>query len=235
LADASNVRVHLRVHDLCASIPTYYEVGTVVTNLAAGETKTVQLDWTPQTVGHLCLEGEIGYGSDTDFSNNKVHHNYVHAGSPVYFQVQNILTEEPALIQFSTQFENSTQGWSVQITPTEVYLGAGQCPVTVEALMIPPSSAPPGLTKRVFITAMIGTNVLGGVTVEASTRIIILPLQHNPDGSYSLSWTVSDQPGGGTLQWAPEITGPWAPMTGQGSPYTFWATEPQKFFRVHYP
>jgi hypothetical protein len=235
-ANASNVRVHLRVHDLNASIPTYYEVGTVVTDLAANEEKTVHLDWTPTTNTHQCVEGEIAYGSDTDFSNNKVHHNYYVAKSPVYFQVQNILTDEPALIQFSTQFENPASGWTVQIYPTAVTLGASQCPVTVEALMIPPSGAPPGLTNRVHITAMIGTTELGGLTIEASTKIILSPIQRNPDGSLTFSWTTSGRPGEGTLEWAGDVTGPWTPVPGSPtSPYTFSPTEPQMFYRVRNP
>jgi hypothetical protein len=101
--------------------------------------------------------------------------------------------------------------------------------------MIPPPGAPPGLTNRVHITAMIGTNVLGGLTIEDSTKIIILPLQRNPDGSLTLSWTVSGRPGGGTLEWAPDLTGSWNEEPGAVSPFTFWVTEPQRFFRIRYP
>lgn len=234
-ANASNVRVHFGIHDFSASIPNFYDIGTAVTDVANEATVTVQMDWTPKSSGHQCLVAEIGYGADSNFANNKAQRNLQIAQSPVCFQVRNTLIEGTAAIEFVPEFENPTQGWTVMINPTEVFLNSFQCPAIVEVLMVPPPGAAPGLTNRVHITAMIGTNVLGGVTVEDSTKILILPLQRNLDGSFTLAWTVSGQAGGGTLEWAPDITGPWTGLPGVGSPHTFMAAEPQRFYRVRYP
>jgi hypothetical protein len=51
--------------------------------------------------------------------------------------------------------------------------------------------------------------------------------RRNANGSITIEWT-----GGGTLEAAPSITGPWAPVTGATSPYTFTPTATMLFGRI---
>ena len=52
-------------------------------------------------------------------------------------------------------------------------------------------------------------------------------IKKNADGSITVEWT-----GGGTLQAAPAVTGPWQDVTGATSPYTFQPTEAMLFGRI---
>jgi hypothetical protein len=49
----------------------------------------------------------------------------------------------------------------------------------------------------------------------------------NPDRTITVEWT-----GGGTLQAAPSVTGPWVDVTGATSPFTFTPTEQMQFGRI---
>ncbi len=49
----------------------------------------------------------------------------------------------------------------------------------------------------------------------------------NPDRTITIEWT-----GGGTLQAAPTVTGPWVDVTGATSPFTFTPTEQMQFGRI---
>lgn len=49
----------------------------------------------------------------------------------------------------------------------------------------------------------------------------------NPDRTITIEWS-----GGGTLQAAPSVTGPWVDVTGATSPFTFTPTEQMQFGRI---
>jgi hypothetical protein len=55
-------------------------------------------------------------------------------------------------------------------------------------------------------------------------------IQLNTDGSITVEWT-----GGGTLQAAPTVLGPWENVDGATSPYTFTPTSPALFGRIIIP
>ncbi len=52
-------------------------------------------------------------------------------------------------------------------------------------------------------------------------------IKRNADGTVTVEWT-----GGGTLQAAPAVTGPWEDVTGAASPYTLTPTAPMTFGRL---
>ena len=52
-------------------------------------------------------------------------------------------------------------------------------------------------------------------------------IKKNADGTVTVEWT-----GGGTLQAAPAVTGPWQDVPGAASPYTFQASEAMLFGRI---
>jgi hypothetical protein len=169
---ARNVRVQFGIFDYSAAIPAFADIGTVlVPEILNGEERTVAIPWTPGASGHLCLQVEIGYGPDTDPSNNLAQRNLAVAQSPVTFEVRNTLTEEQAEIRFVPTFNPPTSDWTVTITPTSVMLAADDCPVQVEVLLTPLATAAPGSVQRVDVAAMIGEVLLGGVTVEDSVPL----------------------------------------------------------------
>jgi hypothetical protein len=55
----------------------------------------------------------------------------------------------------------------------------------------------------------------------------ITGIQRNANGSITIEWT-----GGGTLQAATSVTGPWTTVTGATSPYTFTPTADAQFGRI---
>jgi hypothetical protein len=55
------------------------------------------------------------------------------------------------------------------------------------------------------------------------TQLRFTAVRRNANGSLTVEWT-----GGGTLEAAPAVTGPWAPVTGATSPYTFTPTAAQR-------
>jgi hypothetical protein len=55
-------------------------------------------------------------------------------------------------------------------------------------------------------------------------------IKRNTDGSVTLEWT-----GGGTLEAATSVQGPWQAVTGATSPYTFTPTAPAMFGRIKKP
>jgi hypothetical protein len=55
----------------------------------------------------------------------------------------------------------------------------------------------------------------------------ITAIRRNPDGTLTVEWT-----GGGTLQAAPTVVGPWQDVAGATSPYTFAPSEAMLFGRI---
>jgi len=164
---AVGAAIHFGVHVYSASIPTFYDIGTKIVNLPVGTT-AVSIDWVPAASDHQCLQVEIAYAGDSDFANNTAQLNTVVAGSPVVFQVRNTLTEAPARIDFEVSCSGSgMDGWKVHVDPPAVVLAGDDCPVDVQVLAEPPLRAPAGAQITFHVAAMIGTDVIGGVSVVA--------------------------------------------------------------------
>jgi hypothetical protein len=65
------------------------------------------------------------------------------------------------------------------------------------------------------------------VPASAQQEIMITRVARNADGSITIEWT-----GGGTLQAAPAVTGPWTDVPGAASPYTFTPSQAILFGRI---
>lgn len=162
---AQNVRVQFGVHVYSASPVKYHDIGTRIVTVPAGQTIPVMIEWLPVDASHQCLQVELGYGQDTDCSNNRANRNLSVANSPIQFQVQNTLTAAPAHIALSVACtDGDWNGWDVRLTPSTIVLAGCDPPVDVTALAIPPLGAPAGSGIKVQIAAKIGTQVLGGVS-----------------------------------------------------------------------
>ena len=176
---ASNVRVQFGVYVYSAAIPTFYNIGTVnVPNINSGAIQAVSINWIPRAaiLGHNCLKVEIGYGADTDFSNNTTSRNIYAQQSPVQFMVQNTATEAASTIQliptWGPNTGGSTNNWTFTLDPNYVTLGANDCPVPVTAQLFPTGTAQPGEQQALRIQALVNTTFgpiyLGGVTITAT-------------------------------------------------------------------
>ncbi len=163
-------RIHFGVHVFSASTPTFQNIATEIVNLPVGTT-TVTTQWVPTHVSHQCLKVEIGYGPDTNPSNNEAQRNITVTQSPITFQVQNTYSDAPGLIRFVPTLQDTSKHWNVAIRPPSVTLAAEQCPVDIEVEMIPPGDAVVGDSQIVHIAAVIedietGELItLGGVSV----------------------------------------------------------------------
>jgi Subtilase family/Family of unknown function (DUF6345) len=177
--DAYNVRVQFGVYVFSASTPTFENIGSVnVPLIPNGQTVPVGIDWVPQTAiqGHNCLKVDIQYGADSDFSNNGAQRNIFAQQSPVQFMVQNTATENPSTIQliptWGPNIGGSSNNWTFTLQPTNVVLGANDCPVPVTAELFPKGNAQPGEKQALRIEALVGTPFgpiyLGGVTITGT-------------------------------------------------------------------
>ncbi|OLC53750.1 MAG: hypothetical protein AUH92_05330 [Acidobacteria bacterium 13_1_40CM_4_69_4] len=165
-ADAFGARIQFGIHNYSASIPSFSDIGTRIVDIPAGTTVPVTMSWTPGSAGHMCAKVEIGYGLDADFTNDIAQHNLEIAHSATGFEVQNTMTEAPALIKFVPRFQNPASLWSVTVTPPEITLGANDCPADIQVLLTPPPGVTPNSRETVHVGAFIGATLLGGVSVE---------------------------------------------------------------------
>lgn len=175
-------RVNLGVYVYSASTPTFYDIGTSVeSGLSPGGKRTVDFGWVPQAESHQCLKAEIEYGPDEDYSNNKARKNVTVAQSPVFFSIQNTLSESPILIQFdATLTDPFGAGWTYEIDPTLVVMAPDDCPQMIRAELFPPANPPPGSYAILDVAAVApdsGYAELGGVTVidSAETPVAVKP------------------------------------------------------------
>jgi subtilisin family serine protease len=177
--DAYNVRVQFGVYVFSASTPTFENIGTVhVPQILNGQTIPVSINWTPQPAiqGHNCLKVDIGYGADSDFSNNGAQRNILAQQSPVQFMLQNTATENASTIQliptWGPNIGGSSNNWTFRMAPTNVVLAADDCPVPVTAELFPTANAQPGEKQALRIAAVVGTPFgpiyLGGVTITGT-------------------------------------------------------------------
>ncbi|MCP4630349.1 MAG: S8 family serine peptidase, partial [bacterium] len=170
---ATGVRVHFGVHVFSASTTTFYDLGTKIVNIPVNPSGStdVPIKWTPKNVGHQCFKVEIGYGPDTDYSNNKAQRNIVVSHkTAALFKVKNTLIEELSRIHFVTDLENPGTGWDYRIEPPEVYLSADDPAVEIAVELIPPPDAGPDAQQMLHVAAVIdtesGPHTLGGVSVQ---------------------------------------------------------------------
>ncbi|HVM47835.1 MAG TPA: S8 family serine peptidase [Candidatus Acidoferrum sp.] len=178
--DAHNVRVEFGVYIYSASPPSFQNIGTVnVPLIQTGQTVPVSINWVPQAPGgifHNCLQVEIGYGADTDFSNNHAARNITEQQSPVQFMVQNTATEVASTVQlipsWGTNVGGSPNNWTYYLDTSYVTLAADDCPVPVNVQLFPGTSAQPGERQDLRVEALVNTAFgpiyLGGVTVTAT-------------------------------------------------------------------
>jgi hypothetical protein len=171
---ATHVRVHFGVHVFSASTPTFYDIGTRIVDIPVDPSgfTNVSIEWTPKDVGHQCFKVEIGYGPDTDYSNNNAQRNMMVSHKTIaIFQVKNTAKVDLSRISFVPILDDPDTGWAFSIDPPEVFLGADDPPADVAVQLIPPPDAEPGAQQRLHIAAVVDTDsgpfTLGGVTVQA--------------------------------------------------------------------
>lgn len=186
-AAATGARVHFGVHVFSAATPTFHDIGTRIVNIPAFTSLPVSISWTPQNASHQCLKAEIGYGPDTDYSNNHAQRNITVQMSPAAFTVANTLTEEPATVRLVAQFDGSNQPWPFEMSHREFRLAAADCPQTVQVEMYPPASARAGERRTLHVAAVVDTP-FGPVTLGGVSVIAI-----KPTPGLNISWADRDK------------------------------------------
>ncbi len=167
---ANDARISFGVHDYTASTYTFYDIGTRIVDLPVGTTP-VSITWTPVSAGHMCLRTEIGYGPDTDYTNNTTQKNINVSNSPVYFEIRNTMTEDHAMIVFEAEVIYDGPGTpTYDIDPPEIEMAAEDCPEMIEVNMEIPPDAEPGTVMRLNIAAVIMGDTLGGVTITKTVE-----------------------------------------------------------------
>lgn len=155
-------------------------------------------------------------------------------GCTVTFRVENYLTMEPRRITLvPTLVYSNSAPEPVVIQPSELFLGGGDCPAEVNAQIIRPANAPPGWRQTANIEAFLDTPggpvSLGSVAIEAGDRghEVRIDSMDRAQNTLTLMWD-----GGGTLQQASRVTGPWLSLPGAVAPFTVAMTGTQRYFRV---
>jgi len=172
-AAAQDVQVHFGVHVYSASTPTFYDLGTQIVDIPVNLTgyTEVPIPWTPKDLGHQCFKVEIGYGADTDYSNNTAQRNLQITNDPVTFKLKNTLTDHLSLINLVPFLDDPDSGWEIELSPTEAMLGPDDPPAEITARLIPPDYALPGSAQTLHIEAVIdtvqGQMSLGGVSLKS--------------------------------------------------------------------
>ena len=168
---ATDARIHFGVHVFSASTPTYYDIATKIVNVSVAPAAhtLVSAQWTPQKASHQCLQVEIGYGPDTDYSNNRAQRNLTVGTSPARFHVRNILVEGPARINLVATLANPAHDWPYYVEPSSLVLSPEDGPAEITAELIPPANAVPGTEQILHVAAVIdtvsGPVELGGVSI----------------------------------------------------------------------
>jgi hypothetical protein len=170
---AKNARIHFGVHVFSAATPTFYDIGTKVVDIPVdpiGSTD-VSIKWTPKDLGHQCFKVEIGYGPDTDYSNNTAQRNIQVTNDPIYVQIKNTMFEDRLRIRLLGTLDPDNTGWDFRLEPAEVFLSADDPPAQILAHLLPPPDVEPGTEQMLHVAAVIDTQsgpyTLGGVTVKS--------------------------------------------------------------------
>jgi serine protease AprX len=170
---AVGARIHFGIHVYSVATPTFHDIGTLTVTIPPG-TSTHSFPWTPLASNHQCAKVEIGYGPDTDYSNNTANRNLSVQASPVFFTIQNTLTEESAVVRLVAAMGTNTLGgtnWAFELEPRQIRLSANDCPAQARAELFPGAGTRPGERQTLHVAAIIdtpfGPQLVGGVTIEA--------------------------------------------------------------------
>ncbi|MEP0848412.1 MAG: S8 family serine peptidase [Phycisphaerae bacterium] len=167
--DASDVLVEFGVYTFTGASPTYNHIATVpVASIPRYTWAVVETPWWPPQRGKQCLQVEIGYLCDGNFSNNKARRNINETRSPAYFEARNLFFDAPTEITFVRL--NDNPDWELQITPPSVTMNLDDPPQIIEALPIPAFGTPAGTVERIRVGAYANGLLLGGVTIDAVMR-----------------------------------------------------------------
>lgn len=178
--NAQRVRISFGFYPFTAGIPTFYDLGSQIVDIANGETREVSIAWTPPDLPpgefHGCILVTIDYGYDTQFGNrsNVAQKNVrVHdTSSPAKFdfRVENTL---PVKATIRLRVENQFADWNVKLSEDKFVLDVHDCARLIQAVVTPTASPPKQDDIVFFVTAQaapFGTEDfvdIGGVALRA--------------------------------------------------------------------
>jgi hypothetical protein len=184
--NATRAKVSFGFYPFTAGIPKFYDIGSVVTDIAKGAKVEVKMNWIPPALPgnevHGCILVTIDYGYDSDFSGGS---NFAQknvriesASSPAAFafRVENTLPDE-AMIEL--EVSSVHRDWTATLSETSFALSPHACARTIQAVVEPPPDAPPGAEALFFVTAY-ATEVgrenrveIGGVALRVRKQALV--------------------------------------------------------------
>lgn len=112
-------QVTFGVKEFGAGAEVFYHVGTQVVTLSPGSQQQITQLWTPADADHQCIQVEINYGLDTNFSNNVTQRNIWLAPSVYEMQVENPFM---TLADFEVELTSDEDDWLCTISEQEFQL-----------------------------------------------------------------------------------------------------------------
>jgi hypothetical protein len=166
---ATNVFVSFGEYDFVTQTPLFFHIGTqVVASIGSGQTATVTQPWTPSMDSHQCIQVNITYGMDSNYTNNMTQRNLTVGASLYHVRVENPFFKKT---QFKVETKSARPGWLCRANDTQFTLQPTDCPFDLQITYDAPAGTPPGETAKcqvaVFATPEGGkTRLLGGVTAQ---------------------------------------------------------------------
>src|SRR6056297_865102 len=181
--DVQRAKISFGFYPFTAGIPTFYDLGSEVIDIADGATQEVSIAWTPPALPageeHGCILVTIDYGYDRSFRNrsNAAQKNVQvqDTSSPATFdfRVENTL---PARATVRLRVENQLPDWDIRLSDTQFVAEVQDCTRVVHAVVTPTASPPRQREALFFVTAEaapFGTEEfvdIGGVALKARYR-----------------------------------------------------------------
>lgn len=166
-AVAIPVLVNVGVYVFAAGNNQFFHIGTVAITLAPGTT-AVNMPWTPAASNHQCVQVNIDYGLDTNFTNNVTQRNLTVAPSVYEVRIENPFFV-PARIEIEAR--SKRDNWKCDAGTRGFTMDPAECPRNLRVAFHAPRGAKEGDSAdcevAVFATPAGGRRqLIGGVTVR---------------------------------------------------------------------
>ena len=162
---AQNVVVCTGVKELGGGLNEFYAVGCkTIANIAALASGSVNIPWTPTANNHQCIQSEINYPFDTDFTNNQTQLNTNPVlGSSVAtanFRIENPLHEKGDILLeliLDEAARKNLESVEVEGVPIKQMftMGPEDCPLIGEIIIVPNTGLRVGSKAKITVAGKV--------------------------------------------------------------------------------
>jgi hypothetical protein len=165
----ATVLVNFGVYEFGVGNNQFFHLGTVQVLVPAGTTIPVSQAWTPAAPNHQCVQVNIQYGMDTNYTNNVTQRNLSVAPSTFVVRVEN-----PYMVpaKFEIQARSRNEKWQCRAGEQSFVLEPFECPRQLRVAFNAPKGTEPGQHEDCEV-AVYATpkgsekrQLIGGVTLE---------------------------------------------------------------------